>query len=335
MVSKFSRRFGTPSRLVAVSLVLFAVVLAAVPAFGSSVGPVSVRVEGASRTLFNRVIAVNSTTITDSSAATHAVDPSPMAALAAAARLGGFPYVAKNYSGWGLYLGSVAGDVATGSAGWLYRVNGASLPFACDQAPLAAGDRVLWYYGTYDASPTVVVPASTLLRAGQILTVTAEQLDMDGVASPLAGATVHVGSRTAVSKANGTATFLMSAAGRYSVRAEKAGCIRSAVVSVKVRKRTAFRSLAVSDTGIEVGARSIVSATLVSGATRLGGRRVRLWRRVKGTAKWVPGQFRKTGSAGRVRFRVMPLRSTYYRFVFAGDGSHAPVASTPVLVAIR
>ena len=36
-----------------------------------------------------------------------------------------------------------------GFSGWSYKVNGVSPPLAADQATIKAGDRVLWYWTTF------------------------------------------------------------------------------------------------------------------------------------------------------------------------------------------
>ena len=337
MVSKPSRRLGVYSRGAGIALLAFAVALSiAAPAFASSVKSVTIRVEGSSATLFTGVRAVRSTTIADSTGRKHEIAANPLAALDLAARIGAFPYVVKE-SAWGLGVDSVNGELpvpADPYPGWMYRVNGVSLPVGANVATLAVGDEVLWYYGTWDASPTVAQPSAKLVKVGRSLRVTAKQLDMQGVGSALSGATVHVGSRVATSGPNGDVTLPMNAVGDYGVRVEKAGCIRSALVTVRVRRPAALDRPAASATIVAHGSSAVVSTVLASGATKLAGKSVRLWHRAAGTAVWIAGQIKTTGLAGGVGFTVTPSRSTYYRIAFAGDGTYAPVTSAPKLVVV-
>ena len=39
-----------------------------------------------------------------------------------------------------------------GSAGWVFKVNGASPPVGADQVTLKDGDEVLWYYATFSST---------------------------------------------------------------------------------------------------------------------------------------------------------------------------------------
>ena len=304
-----------------------------------------VRVEGAGGTLFDSVRTVGATTFTDSRGASFDVTtgPTPLSALALAARLGGFPFLVKDY-GSAIFVDS-ANDEVPGPApdydGWMFRLNGSETKpgnsgdyYSADSVALHAGDEVLWYYGAWDASPTVARPSSKLVRLGQSLKVTAEQLDQHGVASPLAGAVVRVGSRVATSAVNGAVSLPMTAVGDYGVRVEKAGCIRSALVTVHVRKPAAFAGPAASAAVVPRGSSAVVSAVLSGGVSGLAGKSVRLWHRTAGTSVWVAGQVRNTRSAGAVRFTVAPSRSMYYRFAFAGDGTYAPCTSASKLVTV-
>ena len=50
-----------------------------------------------------------------------------------------------------------------GSAGWVFKVNGASPPVGADQVVLKDGDEVLWYYATFGATGG---PPTLSLKAG-------------------------------------------------------------------------------------------------------------------------------------------------------------------------
>ena len=232
---------STASRMLRGALVSAALVIAltvgSVGAFATPPG-VRVRVEGANHTVFSGLATAQPVVMTDSDGAPHTFDGNAMWALGSAAQIGSFPYVLKD-SAFGLFIDSVAGEQPVPTPpypGWLYRVNGISPMVGADQYTVVEGDEVLWYYGTYDASPTVaVVPVSPAVE-GAVITVTAQQLDPSGVPSPLPGATVHLGSVSAVADAQGEATFVAGTVGDYSVVVECAGYIRSAAKTVRVRR---------------------------------------------------------------------------------------------------
>jgi len=337
-VSMFLRRSGARSRSLVTALAVFAVALAlAVPAFGTTVKSVHIRIEGTNATLFSSTRTVGSTTIVDSIGVRHAIAANPIAALDLAAQLGAFPYVVKD-GAWGLGVDSVNGELPVPVdpyPGWLFRINGVRPDVGADALSLAAGDDVLWYYGTWDASPTVAVPSKSLVNVGDSLVVSAKQLAPSGVRSTLAGAAVHVGSLVATSAANGTVSIPMTAVGDFGVRVDKPGFIRSAVTTVHVRKATAVKSLKASANYVEVGAVPVFSGVLTSGSAKLSGKHVRLWHRTKGHSTWVAGSTKVTGSTGVVRFSVRPQRSTYYRLAYSGSSTYAPVTSASKLVTIR
>jgi len=342
----FLRR-SAHSRFTITAVVAFALVLAfAAPAFGASAKSVHIRIEGANGTLFNADKTVGATTFTDSTGVSYSTTsaPTPLSALALASRLSGFPFEVKDFYGTLMVL-SANGELPGPEPdfdGWMFRINGSETRpgdssdyYTADGVRLRAGDNVLWYYGAWDASPLSVSPATSRLTVGETLVVTAKQLDVNGVATPVAGAAVHVGSVTATSTANGTVSIPMNAVGDFGVRAEKAHSIRSAIKIVHVRKASAFSGLKFSANKVEVGAVPVFSGTLLSGSTKLAGRTVRIWHRAKNSTTWVAGSTKVTSSTGTVRFSVKPKRSTYYRLTYGGSSTYAPVTSASKLLTIR
>lgn len=202
-----SARTITVRALLAATLLVAMFAASAGTAFASD-PTVSIRVEGQNATLFNGTAPVGTSVITDTGTATHTMSGNAMCALDVAADRGAFPYEVVN-SAFGLYVSSVDNELPVPSPpypGWMVRVNGVMPSVGADQVALHSGDSVLWYYGTYDASPTVAaLPASTV-TVGSSAVVIAKQLDAAGAATPLAGATVYVGSRTATSAADGRAS---------------------------------------------------------------------------------------------------------------------------------
>jgi hypothetical protein len=336
-VSNRTSAWKVPQRVAAAVLVAVAVAAFGVaPAFATPAPVVSVRVEGSSATLFDRSVSVGTSVMSDTSDAPHTESGNAMAAVDVAARLGAFPYEITD-SSFGLYVSSIAGELP-GSApdypGWLYRVNGVSLLVGADHATLKTGDSVLWYYGTYDASPTVAVFKSAV-GVGTTATITAEQLDPNGVVSPLAGATVHVGSHVLTSDANGLVRLKMNAAGTFGVRVAKDGCIRSALSTLNVRYGASFTAFGASKSSIRAGTIVTLTGRLASSGTALAGRTVRLLIRRAGSSIWVASASAKTGSNGRFTIRVRPPKSTYFKVVFAGDSSHLSATSATKLVRVR
>ncbi len=160
---------------------------------------VSVRVEGKTQTIFGAGeprIEVAST----------ALD-----ALTAAATSGEF-YYHLTVGSLGSYVDQIGLYPATGTGGWMFKLNGAQPPVGADAVTLRPGDRVLWYWAGFDpvtfAGPkTLLLTRSKLLpservrarRSHEKLSCYAVSAQDDkGVGTPAAGALVRAGSRRAV-----------------------------------------------------------------------------------------------------------------------------------------
>jgi hypothetical protein len=318
----------------AVAAVVAAAVFTGSAAFASPTAA-HVRVEGASATLFSGTVSGGPVTITDSAAGTHTVDGSAMWALALASRGAGLSCVYTN-SAWGVFVDSIAGESmvpAPPYPGWLYRVNGVSPLVGATEYDLAEGDDVLWYYGTYDSSPTALVVPAGRVATGSSVRVVVNQLDAAGVATPLPGATVVVGDREMTSDASGAVTFVPQVAGDFGVRATKAGCVRSALETLRVRETTRITGTSAPAAAAR-GGRVAVTAKLVAGTSALPGRTVVLQRRV-GKGAWKRIATAVTGTGGNVRATVRVSASASYRFVFAGDATYLAATGTPVSVRAR
>ena len=143
----------------------------------------------------------------------------------------------------GLYVRSIGRDKAHGQDGWVYKVGQKLAPAgAADPSGpfgngrLRSGAQVTWFYCRYDNSVhgcqrTLGVTATA--PGGGAITVTVKAYDDQGRAVPAAGATVHAGSATATTDANGSATLTV-APGGYDVFADEAGRVRSQPVRTKV-----------------------------------------------------------------------------------------------------
>ncbi len=116
----------------------------------ASAAVVRVRVEGKSQTIFGA-------TQPRASAATA------LGALESAS-VGGEFYYHVQQTGFGPYVDQIGRNLAAGSSGWAFKVNGASPPVGADKLEVKNGDVVLWYWADFtDAGGP---PTLELTRAG-------------------------------------------------------------------------------------------------------------------------------------------------------------------------
>lgn len=167
-----SRRLST---LVAAGVAALLVVPAA------SALHVHVRVEGKTRTIYG------------STEPSLAVGANALDALESASVAGEFYYHVTTTS-FGPYVDQIGRYVADSSAGWVFKVNGASPPVGADAVLLRPGDRVLWYWAAFGPGGG---PPTLSLRAGKrrgCYRVLAQ--DDAGKTKPARGARLHVEGRT-------------------------------------------------------------------------------------------------------------------------------------------
>jgi hypothetical protein len=126
--------------------------LLAVPALAVRV---HVRVEGANATIFGPteplVTPVAGTFTPPEGAPVTLSADTAFGALERGSRIGEFYYRVQP-TGFGPYVDRIGRLAATGTSGWVYKVNGVSPPVGADQYRLRAGDRVLWYHATFGPS---------------------------------------------------------------------------------------------------------------------------------------------------------------------------------------
>ena len=176
----------------------------------------------------------------------------PLAALVAThvkfalrdyARCGGRPRDAS-----GLYVASVAGERERGNSGWVYKVGrragtaGAadlSGPFGTGRR-LRNGQRITWFWCTLESSggcqrTLEAQPDRTTATPGETLNVTVRGYDDFGKGVLVEGATVRLGSASAVTGAAGTATLTVPAeTGDLPLEAERDGMVRAFPQAVTV-----------------------------------------------------------------------------------------------------
>ena len=137
-----------------------------------------------------------------------------------------------------LFVTQVGSDRNRGRDGWVYKVGrksgsaGAADPAGpFGSGGLRAGDRVTWFWCVLASSGSCqrtleVAPASSSAAPGSALRVTVRGYDDNGRGVNVAGATVALGSATATTAADGTATLTVPAAtGRVRLTATHAGMV--------------------------------------------------------------------------------------------------------------
>jgi hypothetical protein len=116
-------------------LTILSVLLAVVLTPTALAANVKIRVEGRTTTIFG---AAQPNVAADN--ALHALD------LASTA---GEFYYGTTTADFGTYVSQIGKYPAAGSAGWVFKVNGASPPVGADKVTLKDGDVILWYYATF------------------------------------------------------------------------------------------------------------------------------------------------------------------------------------------
>jgi len=184
---------------------------------------VTVRVEGATSTIWSGSVTFSTSNITDKQGTTHNIDhPTALGALGEAASQGGFSYVVS--SAWGAlgFVESVGGEVPVYPAGWKYRVNWVDAGIPAVDFALSENDTVLWYYGTWDGSLALRLTADeTSLPSTENFTATVEYYnDATSSFAPLPDATLHAGSRIYTTDASGQVNISLPP-GVYTVYADR------------------------------------------------------------------------------------------------------------------
>jgi hypothetical protein len=137
-----------------------------------------------------------------------------------------------------LYVRAVVGERARGANGWVYKVGrragttGAADPSGpFGHGRLKPGARVLWFWcaqtGGQACQRTLEVSSAGSVAPGGMLAVTVRGYDDNGDGVPVAGATVRLGSATAVTDGSGVAHVVAPVAGAYRLTAERDGMVRS------------------------------------------------------------------------------------------------------------
>jgi hypothetical protein len=234
------------------TLAVLTAALACSPAYASP-AKVKVRVEGATKTIFEGSVRTDGHNLSKDSTGSHPCDgtnggafatpgPTITGALDDASKKGGFDWAAT----WSedfqdFFIGTIGPDTQTSSDFWGYAVNGVISGSGGCQARVGDEDEVLFYYGgTFKNILRANGPKT--VRAGRrfhvkVLAVETS-FDSNGKATstvkPIAGARIG-GKKT---NAKGVATLKYRSAGVRRLKASKSGSVRSNQVRVKVKRRS-------------------------------------------------------------------------------------------------
>lgn len=127
------------------------------------------------------------------------------------------------------YVSRIGGIGPKGAKGWNFRVNSLYWSKGSNNVNLGTGDRVTWYWGAEKDTVLEIATPSTGIAPGAAvqpgtMSVQVNEVTWKRVRTPSAGATVTYGTATAVTDANGVATFT-AAPGVNVLRATKASRI--------------------------------------------------------------------------------------------------------------
>ncbi len=215
---------------------LLALALAAPAAVAAPV-TVNLRIEGATSTLYEGPVTADAATIQGhpcdvvGNGGTGSASATPTGALYQYATANGVPVTLDWFAGFSDFVvSSIAGAANTGaptySPSWQVAVNGAPLQIGGCQVALQHGDSVLWGYGAFD-DIVLTLTGPVNVNVGE----TAQFVVRNGQNNVgLGGATVG----SATTNADGVAYLTFSGVGRYTLKAQRPGAIRSNAVTICV-----------------------------------------------------------------------------------------------------
>jgi len=195
------------------TLALVATTVAVLVLAGSAAAArVTIRVEGKTQTIFGSLpVTIDA--------------DNPLQALDVASTRGEF-YYALTSSSFGDYVSQIGKYPAAGSAGWVFKVDGASPPVGADKVVLKDGDSVLWYWATFGQNGGP--PTLQLVKDGsEANCYRVTSFDDAGKPVPAAGIVLHVDGRRV--KAQGATSGAVGCVGKHRglVRAYSFGTVRS------------------------------------------------------------------------------------------------------------
>jgi len=219
------RRHHHPVAIMAILLVLVAA-----PATAGAAVHVNLRVEGPTST----VVASRPVPFVGTVKGHSLAQPTALGALITATRNHGVPLGLQWFDCCGFFVNSIDGVAGNATHYWAFKVDNVLAPNGAGQTPAVAGQRVLFYYTSFDpvtfaTEPTLGITATTraVHRFGKVrFRVTA--YDDAGAGTAVVGANLwRQGRIVAHTNAKGKATLKFRKRGTYPVRATSAGKIRS------------------------------------------------------------------------------------------------------------
>jgi len=220
------------------TLAVLTAVLACAPAYAAPVS-VKLRVEGATKTIFEGKIATDVHQVTGDQSGPHKCDgtnggtnttPGPTAtgALDDAADSFNFSWAGSYSSSFDDFtVDQIGPDSSNDTQFWGLVVNGQDSQVGGCQYKVAAGDEVVWAYDLFSKKNVLLLRGPTRARAGRPFTVRVK----DGrTGQPVAGA--RVGGRK--TGANGVAKLRYTRRGVRRLKARRADSVRSNMLRVKV-----------------------------------------------------------------------------------------------------
>jgi hypothetical protein len=219
-------------RYTALPAALVLLCLAAAPAaFAAPVG-VTVRVEGASKTILDEPVTTDGHDVTPASGGTHKCDgtnagahpspvPTPTAALDDVTRAHNISWDAQWFASFEDFVVTrVHDEPATSSQFWGLVVNGQFASTGGCQTSLSQGDEVVWVFDAFSKSAVLRLSGPGLATLGQPVNV---QVTDTQSGQPAANANVH----GATTGSDGIATLTFNEEGVYRLKADRPDAVRS------------------------------------------------------------------------------------------------------------
>jgi hypothetical protein len=223
------------------TLAVLTAMLACAPAYAAPAN-VKLRVEGATKTIFEGTVRTNGEQVTGDESGPQKCDgtngganatPGPTAtgALAAASEAGSFSWVGSYSTSFeDFVVNQIGPDQATSEQFWGVAVNGADLQVGGCQYQVKTGDEVLWAYDLFSKKNILQLSGAKKTRVGKLYRVKVR----DGrTGKAVSGATVG-GRKT---NAGGIAKLRFTSRGAKRLKATRADSVRSNQLRVQVLRR--------------------------------------------------------------------------------------------------
>ncbi len=219
-------------RNTALPAALILLALAAAPAALAAPIGVTVRVEGASKTILDAPVTTDGHDVTPASGGTHKCDgtnfgahpapvPTPTAALDDVTRVNNISWDADWFQSFeDFIITRVHDEPATSSQFWGLVVNGQFASSGGCQTRLTQGDDVVWAFDAFSKSAVLRLAGPGTATVGQPLNV---QVTDTQTAQPAANASVN----GATTGSDGVATLTLNAEGIYRLKADRSDAVRS------------------------------------------------------------------------------------------------------------